>query len=84
MMVQNETLKTLSLSPFIVNETINDNNQGPNVDFFHKNISFSLHTDYMSLKELMYKFKGYTGNFFSALHLNIRSLSKKFESFKEF
>ena len=43
-MALNVTLKT-SLNQFIVNENMNDNNQDPDLNFFHESFSSSLDTD---------------------------------------
>ena len=61
---------------------MNNNNKDPDLDFFHESVSFSLDKDYDSPKDFKYKFKGYTENSFSVLHLNIRSISRNLESFK--
>ena len=53
---------------------INYNNQDPVLNFFNENVS---------PKDFKIKFKDYTNTSFSVLHLNIRSLSKNFESFEE-
>ena len=62
---------------------MNYKNQDPDLNFFHKSVSSSLDTDYVSPKDFKSKFRDYTENSFSAFHLNIRSLSKNFESFKK-
>ena len=82
-MAPSVTLETFSFNPFIVNENMNDNNQDPNLNFFHESISSSFDADYVSTKDFKSKFKDYSKNSFSVLRLNIRSLSKDFESFKE-
>ena len=81
-MALNVTLKT-SFKQFIVNENMNDNNQYPHLNLFHKSVSSSLDTDHVSPKDFKSKFKGYTENSFSVLHLNIRTLGKNFESSKD-
>ena len=82
-MAPNATLETLSFNLYVVNENMNDNNQDPDLIFLHESVSSSLDTDYVSPKDFKSKFKDYIENSFSVLHLNIRSLSKNFESFKE-
>ena len=81
-MVPNVTLKTLSFNQFIVIDDMNDNNQGPDLNLFYESVSSSLDTDYVSPKDFRSKFK-IIPKTLSVLHLNIRSLSKNFESFKE-
>ena len=48
-MAPNVTLKT-SFNPFIVHDNMNDNNQDPDLTFFHESVSSSLDTDYISPK----------------------------------
>ena len=45
-MALNATLKT-SFNPFIVHDNMNDNNQDPELNFFHESVSSSLDTDYL-------------------------------------
>ena len=47
-----------------------------------KTLTSFLDTDHVSPREFKCKFKDYTENSFSVLHLNIRSLSRNFGSFK--
>ena len=77
------TLDTLSFNPFSINENMNDNNLDPDLNFFHESVFSSLDTDYVSPEDYKSKFTDCTGNSFPVLHLNIRSLSKNFESLKE-
>ena len=72
----------MNFNPFIVNDSLNDNSQDPNVNFFHDNVS-PLDTDYISPDNFNGSFKDFTENSFSVLHLNIRGLNKHFESFAE-
>ena len=62
---------------------MNDRNQDSDFNFFDKSVPFSLHTDCISPKDFKSKFKDYTENSFSVLQINIRSISKNFEWFKE-
>ena len=59
---------------------MNDNNQDLDLNFFHENVSSSLDTNYVSLKDFKSKFKDYIENSFSVLDLNIRNFSINFES----
>ena len=52
-MAPNATLETLSFNPFIVNENMNDNNQDPDLNFFHESVSSSLDTDYVSPQKIL-------------------------------
>ena len=49
-MAPNATLKTLSFNPFIVHGNMNDSNQDPDLNFFHKSVFSSLDMDYISPK----------------------------------
>ena len=81
-MTPNATLEALSFKPFIVNENMNDNNQNPDLIFFHK-IALLLLTQITYRQEILRVSLKIIPNAVSVLHLNIRSLSKNFESFKE-
>ena len=81
-MAPNTTFESLNFNPFIANDSLNDNSQDPDVNFFHDNVS-PLDTDYISPDDFSGNFKDFTENSFSVLHLNIRSLNKNFESFAE-
>ena len=81
-MAPNTTFKSLNFNPFIVNDSLNDDSQDPDVNFFHDNFS-PLDTDYISPSDFNGKFKDFTENSYSVLHLNIRSYKKNFECFVE-
>ena len=74
----------MSLSyPFSVNEDLKDNDQVPDVNFYQTQIS-SLDTTYYIPNEVKENLENFQQKSFSALHLNIRSMSKNFEPFPEF
>ena len=81
-MAPSTTPESLNFNPFIANDSLNDNSQDPDVNFFYDNVS-PLDTDYISPDDFSGNFKDFTENSFSFLHLNIRILDKKFESFEE-
>ena len=81
-MAPNTTFELLNFNPFIVNDSLNDTSQDPDVNFFHDNVSL-LDPDYISPDNFSGIFKDFAENSFSVLHLNIRSLNKNFESFAE-
>ena len=60
---------------------MNDKYQDPDLNFLKGSVSSSFDIDYGSPKDFKSKFKDYTENSFSALHLHI--LSKNFKIFKE-
>ena len=37
-MAPNATFQSFNFNPFIVNDSLNDNRQGPDVKFFHNNV----------------------------------------------
>ena len=67
---------------FIANDSLNNNSQDLDVNFFHDNVS-PLDIDYISPDDFRENFKDFTENSFSFLHLSIRSLNENFESFAE-
>ena len=81
-MAPNTTFESLNFNPFIVNNSLNDNSQDRDVNFFHDNI-FPVDTDYISSDDFSGNLEDFAQNSFSVLHLNIRSLNKNFESFAE-
>ena len=78
----NTTFESLNFNPFIANESLNDNSQDPDVNFFHDNVS-PLDTYYIPPDNFSGNFKDFMENSFSVLHLDIRSLNNNFESFAE-
>ena len=54
----------------------------PDVNFYH-DVSV-LDTQYLMPDKFKAKFKDFSKNSFSVLHLNIRSINKNFEAFTEF
>ena len=60
-----------------------DNDQDPDVNFYQTQIS-SLDTSCYIPNEVKEKLENFQQKSFSVLHLNIRSMSKNFESFREF
>ena len=81
-MPPNGNFESQSFNLFSVNEDLKDNNKDPDVNFYQTQIS-SLDTRHY----IPNKIKENLGNFdqkpFSILHLNIRSMSKNFESFQK-
>ena len=73
-MAPNITFESLYFNPFIVNDSLNDNSQDPDVNVFHDNVS-PFDIDYISPSSFNGNFKDFKGNSFSVLHLNIRSLN---------
>ena len=51
-MAPNITFKSLNFNPLIANDSLNDNSQDPDVNFFHDSVS-PLDTDYISLAILV-------------------------------
>ena len=65
-----------------VNEDQEDNDQDPDFSFYQTQIC-SLDTSYYIPNEVKDNLENFQQKPFSALHLNIRSMSKNFESFWE-
>ena len=62
-MAPNTTFESLNVNPFILNDSLNDKSQDPDVNFFHDNIS-SLDRDYISLSNFNVNFRVFTENLF--------------------
>ena len=71
----------MAASAVLVN-ALNNANQDPDVNLFHNNLS-SLNKDYISPQHFKKNFKDFSENSLYVLHLNMRSLDKNFEYFKE-
>ena len=72
----------LRFNPFLANDSLNDSNQNPDVNFHH-NIS-SLESNYLSPSKIDKNFQNFAKQSFSVLQLTIRSLNKNFEAFQNF
>ena len=72
----------MCFNPFLANDSLNDSNQNPDVNFYN-NIS-SLESNYLSPSEIDKNFQNFCKESFSVLHLNIRSKNKNFEAFQDF
>ena len=82
-MPPNRIFEPHHFDPFSVNEDLKDNNQDPDVNFYQTQIS-SLDTNYYIPNKVKENLENFQQKSFSFLHLNIRSMSKNFESFREF
>ena len=82
-MPRNSGFEFQSFNPFSINEDFKDNDQYPGVNFHQTQIS-SLDASYYIPNEVKEKLENFQQKSFSVLHLNIRSMSKNFESFREF
>ena len=80
-MTPNTTFKSLNFNPFIVNNSLNDNSQDLDVDFFHDNVS-PLDTDYISPSFFNGDFKDFVENLSSVLHISIMTLDKNIDHYK--
>ena len=76
------SFESLYFNPFLVKDSLNYTNQDPDVNFYN-DIS-SVEISYLSPSEANNKLKSFTSETFSILHLNIRSMNKNFEAFREF
>ena len=68
---------------FSINEAFKDNDEDSDVNFYETQMS-SLDSSYYISNAVKEKLENFQQKSFSVLHLNIRSMSKNFESFREF
>ena len=76
----------LSFDPFSLQENFMNNECDPDVNFYQTNVS-NVEANYFLIKiftEVKSSLASFDPNAFSVLHLNIRSMKKNFENFKEF
>ena len=81
-MVAEPKFESLSFNNFFAKDYLNDSNQDSDVNFYN-NIS-SIETSYLLPCEANNKLKYFSSETLSILHLNIRSMTKNFETFQEF
>ena len=81
-MAPEPSFETLCFNPFFANDSLNDSNQNPDVNFYN-NIS-SLESHYLSPSEIDKNFQNFCKESFSVLHLNIRCKNKNFKAFQDF
>ena len=81
-MARKSSFETMNFNPFLANNSLNDSNQNPNVNFC-KDIS-SLESTYLSPSEIDKNLQNFSKKSFSVLHLNIRNMTKYFEAFQDF
>ena len=74
--------ESLLYNPFSIHESSINSEHDPDINFY-QDIS-SLETHYCSPNDFQNNFQCFLKDSFSVLHLNIRSMNKNFESFKEF
>ena len=60
-----------------------NNESDPDIYFYKNNVS-NVEANYFLMTEVKSSLIGFDPNAFSVLHLNIRSMKKNFENFKEF
>ena len=73
----------MSFNSFSKNNNFSDSKQDPDVNFFLDNIP-SIITEYFSLSDVKIGFSKFESpDTFSVLYLNVRSLRKNIEDFKE-
>ena len=81
-MVPEPSFESMCFNLFLSNDSINDSNQNPDVNF-HNDIT-SLETSYLSPSELDKNFQNFSKEYFSVLCLNMRSMNKKCEAYQDF
>ena len=80
-MVPNTCLESLSFVPFSTDESFINNEYDPDVNFY--NDVLTLDTQYLAPDKFQGNFKPFSKQSLSILHLNIRSINKNFETFKQ-
>ena len=81
-MAAEPTFESLCFNPFLAKDYPNDSNQDPDVNFY--NDIYSIETSYLLPCEANSKLKLFSSETFSILPLNTRSMTKNFETLKEF
>ena len=81
-MIPDINFESFSYNPFSIQESSINCEHDPDINFY-QDIS-SLETHYCSPNDFQNNFQCFLKDSFSVLHLNIRSMNKNFESFKEF
>ena len=77
-MVAQPTFESLSFNPFLAKDYLNDSNQDHDINFY--NDIFSIETSYLLSFEATNKLKHFSSETLSIHHLNIRSVTKNFET----
>ena len=75
-MVPNCDFESHTFDPFSINEDLEENEQDPDVNYYHDQIP-SLQTEYYYPNEAKELLQKHRPSSFSVLHLNIRSMKKK-------
>ena len=81
-MTPDSNFESMSYNPFSVKDGFANSDNDPDINFY-QDIS-SLDTHYFTPNDFQDNFKCFYENTFSLLHLNIRSINKNFETFKQF
>ena len=81
-MAPNTCFESLSFVPFSTDESFINNENDPDVNFY--NDVFTLDTQYLASDKFQGNFKPFSKQSLSVLHLNIRSINKNFEAFRQF
>ena len=81
-MAPNTYFESLSFVPFSTEESFFNNENDPDVNFY--NDAFTLDTQYLAPDKFQRNFEPFSKQSLSILHLNIRSISQNFETFKQF
>ena len=76
-------VECISFYPCSLQENFINNVCDPDVNFYQNNVS-NVEANYFLMTEVKSSLASFDPNAFSVLHLNIRSMKKKFENFKEF
>ena len=81
-MAPNTCFEYLSFVPFTTDESFISNENNPDVNFYNDN--FTPDTQSLAPDKFQRNFKPFSKQSLSILHLNIQSINKNFEAFKQF
>ena len=81
-MVPEPSFEAMCVNPYLANHSLNDSNQNLDVNFYNDISSFE--TSYLSPNQIDKNFHNFSKEPFSALHLNIKSMTKNLEAFQDF
>ena len=81
-MAPNTYFESLTFVPFSIDESFINNEHDPDVNFY--NDVFTLDAQYLAPDKFQRNFKPFSKQSLSILYLNVLSINKNFEAFKQF
>ena len=76
-MAPNANFESISFNPFTVNNIFFNSETDPDINFYSD-------TKYLNPNEIREGFESFCKSGFSVLHVNVKSINKNFETFKQF